>query len=464
MDLTNQISNLFPEILRENKDYSVLIKLAGDCLNEGFSKIESFTDLVDIDNCPEKFLPLLGNLVGYEYRYDIPAEYSREIIKNVFKVYAMRGTDESIIMAATHFNNPGYIGGDIFLPETFKDLDRARVEYPRDQLFKHSRSGYSSKYKRADATLYQEGIIEVVVSVFDSTIREWVEKVKPAGLRLKFRLEVVPKDNNPYIPYGEGLPLINQEIFLSIGGVINKSYIDALKGHSNCARSTNMTFSGRNVLVGSYEVSFTRYVDGTRRLLVNSPIYTWYNLHDHILDEKVELQLPVYVIKWFRGIPKYSESFIWSNGRGRSGLVHNEFFEYVPYERKPLFINPIYTLDDLRDYTIGESRLDYQDTTKGSEGSTVPNYVSITSPGITPRPEDTIVDDPSTIDGLPKSQIFINYGTLGDNTISNYKSTSLSDTPSGIVRTNLTPEDKKDTTVQLGADIIITKDGKKGDN
>lgn len=475
--MDSKFSRLFPEFLRDHDEYKVLIELAGMSLNEKEEEIESFTELVDVDSCPDKFLPCLANLVGYDYRYDISDDHNREIIKNIFKIYSMRGTDESIIMAATHGNNKGYIGGEIFVPGTFTDEIRAEVHYPRTELFHHSRSKYSGRHHRVDDKVYREGVIEVVVTMFNDTIREAVSRVKPAGLRLRFKLSVYPIDGNPTI--ATEYPFIDQEIFLSIEREVKVSYADSLMGHSSRSiRSGSTTYSGRQVIYGRYDLMITSYVDARRRILVSSPIYTFYNLSGVPNFELLDLQLPTYIIRYFRGIPTYSDRFKWSNGRGRSGL-NGVDFNFVDYHREPLTSSPLYTMEEIKHLRLDERQMIYQDPVKfrsvGHDDLRDPleiEYLSICNPmtvqdteyAFEERTKHRHVDtnikymDPDV--GLP-SQVFINYGSTRPNTLNQFKSKVISDIGRKLHIAELEVTSSTEDTVQLGTDIVIYRDNKE---
>lgn len=443
------IEQFFPEILRDNKEYQVLIKLAGHFLDRAENEISKFTDLVDVDNCPAKFLPYLGKLLGYEYRYDIDDDYNREIIKLLFRIYSMRGTEDSLKLAATYFDNDGYIGGDVFLPNTYEDKELARIYQPREHLFKHTRSTYSGPHKRADNALFQEGVIELVVDNFQQEIVQAVEKVKPAGLRVKFRLEIIPTTDNEESIVGGIDSEIEHELYIGIEKYIPHRFCEPSKGYSRSARSTNLTLSGRQVLIGDRLVDISYQVDARRRLLVNSPIGSYYDVLDEYIDSPIDLQMPNLVLHPTRGNTSYSSSFTSSGSRCRSGLSGLDV-TMVDYVRKPLFATPLYTISDLANCTLGESRLDYQDSIKQKESEVEPipkvkvGYGALKNTLLNDLRKEKAKDIATTLvvsdTGIYRKptddyirQSDPNYGALSNNIYDSHKDTPISTITSGTI-------------------------------
>lgn len=66
----------------------------------GFSKveedIENFGDLFNPDRCPKEFLPLLADILGFEFPFDVSEKVQRRLIKAMSKVYKIKGTKQSL--------------------------------------------------------------------------------------------------------------------------------------------------------------------------------------------------------------------------------------------------------------------------------------------------------------------------------------------------------------------------------
>lgn len=289
MDNRLPLDNFFPEVLREDPDFSVLIDLSSILLGRFESKIDDFNNLIDPDTCPIMYLPLLGRLVGYNYRYDILPDFNREIIKNIFKIYAMRGTDKAIIYAATYGDCKGYIGGDIFLPGTKPDRNLAEIDYPRDWIFRHNISIYSGGDKRANDGLYREGIMEISVERLNNEIRERVESVKPAGyvIRYRYLVNIDAEGTNHCIVR----PDTFLDIFMYVDSVIRST---SSMWDRRGSRSVDFRHSGLKYKSLDINRIIEMYVDG--RIILYSdkcPIYVWYTPKLTDIGRPTDLQLPV---------------------------------------------------------------------------------------------------------------------------------------------------------------------------
>ena len=179
---------LVPHILIEDEDYEVFTKLIDQINSDVRNLIKVFPELVDVDNAPEIFLPKLSALIKYQYRYDIDEDEQREIIKRIISIYRDRGSDDSIIMAATYGNDPKWIGSHVFLPGANTNKDRATITHPIDELFRHNISRHSCGHRFADAVRWRDGTLIIHVSYIDDEIREAIKKVVPAGLRVYFNI------------------------------------------------------------------------------------------------------------------------------------------------------------------------------------------------------------------------------------------------------------------------------------
>lgn len=289
MDKKLPLDNLFPEVLREDPDFSILIDLSSILLGRFESKIDDFNSLIDPDTCPILFLPLLGRLVGYNYRYDIHPDFNREIIKNLLRIYAMRGSDQAIIYAATYGDCDGYIGGDIFIPGTRPDRDLATIEYPRDWLFRHDMSTWSGSHKRADDDLFREGVMEILVERLNDKIRERIESVKPAGYIIRFRMLVLlnPEESNHLIP--------RPDTFLDICTYVNSiQYSPWYHWDRTGSRSRNFAYCG----LKNNSLDILRYLEcyaDARRVVYSilSPIYKYYGLKQSDIGKVTDLELPL---------------------------------------------------------------------------------------------------------------------------------------------------------------------------
>ena len=141
------ISHLVPPNLAEHEDYSVLIKLFSQVATEMTEFIDKFPSYVDIETCPDIFLPKLSYLVDYELKANIPLPYQREVLSRIIEAYKNRGSKDSIQMAATWGDEETWVADHIFYPATRPDNELANLLLPINNLFVHSKSKFSGNDK-----------------------------------------------------------------------------------------------------------------------------------------------------------------------------------------------------------------------------------------------------------------------------------------------------------------------------
>lgn len=182
------IQSLYPDFLQDNKNYSVFIDTTAQELSDVNDIIESINTLINIDRTPAEFILKLGELINFNYS-SVNNTIDRELMKLFFMEHKRKGTLEDIAYASTYANEDGYITGRLHDPTNYTKKELNTLIMSRDVLFRH---GYS---KRGSANtiypenkVFREGILIVdVEQVTDKTIHH-VERVKPAGLRVVYRL------------------------------------------------------------------------------------------------------------------------------------------------------------------------------------------------------------------------------------------------------------------------------------
>ena len=110
--MINLTSGFVPNTYSDSRDYRVLLKILGIVVNVFKSNIDSFPSLYDAENCPDHLLPLLADMVGYEYDFALSVEANRIIIKNYPMMLRDRGSLAGFKLAvATSINiNPSESG------------------------------------------------------------------------------------------------------------------------------------------------------------------------------------------------------------------------------------------------------------------------------------------------------------------------------------------------------------------
>lgn len=182
------INQYLPQVFSDDKEYSIFTSIIQDVSNEIRDLIKIFPEIVDIDNAQEMFLPKLSRLLNYKYNYKIDESDQREIIQRIIEVYKDRGTDESIVMAATYGDYEKWVGSHLFLPDADKTRKKAELEYPKDKLFTHDVSKYS-ELDRYPGEYWRDGVLILHVKHLNDKIKNAVSYVIPAGLYIRFVIE-----------------------------------------------------------------------------------------------------------------------------------------------------------------------------------------------------------------------------------------------------------------------------------
>lgn len=181
------MENLFPDILRDSEDFQIFVKLASKEMNDVKDAIEILQTLSNADRTPQEFLRSLGEVISYNYVDSYDEEIQRECLKYYWDQSKEIGTKKALQMMATYGDNEGYLGGELFLPGTFRELTEAIVVLPREYLFCWSKSSWSGEDKRPGPIIYKEGTILIEVRRLNQVIRNRVESVKPAGMQIVYK-------------------------------------------------------------------------------------------------------------------------------------------------------------------------------------------------------------------------------------------------------------------------------------
>ena len=145
---------LIPEKYRENENFLVFFYLLTQQFDINEENIRNFTSLVNNDKVPMKFLQSLGAFNNYTYQYLAKNDFNRELSMRMFNIWEQRGSKKSIIDAATWGDNVGWVGGDLWIPSYYQPSQSATFELPRDKIFRHSISKFSSTHVFEDGKTY----------------------------------------------------------------------------------------------------------------------------------------------------------------------------------------------------------------------------------------------------------------------------------------------------------------------
>ena len=259
-----------PEYLRDKEDFLVFLQLMMTEFDITIENIENFTDLVNPDKVPVKFMEALGSYVNFRYNYNADEDFNREILTRVHSIYEQRGTDASILMAAIHGDNPGWVGGDIFIPGYPISKDKASLVVARDSIFTHSRSRHSSTDVFSDGDTYRPGVIIIDLPYISREIIDEVTNVMPAGVRFKFFVNTTFAGNDGDDTLGKFGELSHYKCFRVV------PILDEEKESDNAASNTEITIDMAIVPEQFNKAIFSTNVDGKRfrsgRIVVSSSV------------------------------------------------------------------------------------------------------------------------------------------------------------------------------------------------
>lgn len=137
--MSNYLYNKLPQVYR-NYDNQELLKRFIEVMSEGgyinvLNDTHNIMDLLDVDKCPSKFLPLLCSYYGYEYNLEIPELFQRRLLKYIVDVYKRKGTKSSIKFIARELT-----GFESDIIEN-KDFDEEQIRITKwDKRFEHYRN------------------------------------------------------------------------------------------------------------------------------------------------------------------------------------------------------------------------------------------------------------------------------------------------------------------------------------
>ena len=116
----NKYMTLIPEKYKENENFLVFFYLLITQFNINEENIRNFTDLINNDKVPMKFLQNLGAFVNYSYQHLAKNDFNRELSMRMHNIWEQRGSKKSIVDAATYGDNIGWVGGDLWIPGYYK--------------------------------------------------------------------------------------------------------------------------------------------------------------------------------------------------------------------------------------------------------------------------------------------------------------------------------------------------------
>lgn len=124
--------------------------------------IDNFLSLIDFVNCDEKYLPLIGSILGYPPSLDGTSETYRKLLAYVVAIYKIKGTLQSFQILFNLLGLSVIIVEDT--PGNGIHYDQTNVKYDNTPMQQYDTScdncsGYSLTYSIIDVQRYPLGII-----------------------------------------------------------------------------------------------------------------------------------------------------------------------------------------------------------------------------------------------------------------------------------------------------------------
>jgi phage tail-like protein len=88
---------------QERPPLKQLLTLLGSGLQASSNEVDQLVTLVDVDACPAAYLPLLGQMLGFEFPYDLPEVQQRNFVRSAVSLYRVRGTRKALQVVVTRF-------------------------------------------------------------------------------------------------------------------------------------------------------------------------------------------------------------------------------------------------------------------------------------------------------------------------------------------------------------------------
>ena len=152
-----------PLIYRSSRDFEALCRLLDMILTSTKYEIDTLINLYIPAKCPEDFLPLLAEHLGYKYNYNDKVIENRIIIDNFHKMIRNKGSETGIKLACALSLNS--LDEYDIQSNLFDDID-ANVDVSKIEVFFD----------------YEEGRIIVLYPNEDQKLRKLIDWVRPVGM------------------------------------------------------------------------------------------------------------------------------------------------------------------------------------------------------------------------------------------------------------------------------------------
>lgn len=206
------------EYVENQEEFLPFVRLLEIIFSDIKAVIDNFNNITNPDNVVDVFLPKLAYLLDYTYRYDLPDELNRDLIKRLIYLYKKKGTDTDLLNAVNYAENPRWIHDEYFLPDADITKKTAQVNYTLEDVFRHDISRHSGTDKYQDSTVYREGVLIIKSNdVLNDTLRNAIKRVLPAGIKCFYQKLTYPSGDSDIVTFNDDSiknknPLIHYDI------------------------------------------------------------------------------------------------------------------------------------------------------------------------------------------------------------------------------------------------------------
>lgn len=322
--MARDIDLLVPLFLLEDEDYKVYIDLLNFIYKKEVSNIKSMDNMITIDKVPDSFLKYIASLYDFDLKDTIPIRKHREALHNIFAINQNRGTELDIAYAGSYGDYDGWISGDIFYPGMYEERPLSIVQNPLDKTFIWNRSTWSSSHRFVSAQ-WRDGIIYVTVPNINDKIRDAIQKVIPAGIKVFYQL-------NPTLsPDAVGIVKFPYDIY-DVGYPETEVFVDNLYQHLTFELPQVYYYQYPSLLEQLYTTS-AKYSLSFE--LSGTPVLSGYKIFDDSNPTKDSDPIVVYSHILFK------------------------YLKYVKLERYPIPNSPFYSLG-LGEFSSGNNNFAFQ--------------------------------------------------------------------------------------------------------
>lgn len=191
MEIRETLKSLItPEFLRTHSKYSVLAEAIAEQLGQTADCISLIPILGAPELMPDRYLPVLCDMLGIEYNYDEHVEAHRELVKRIFNALKNRGCSDSLLKAIKRgVDTEWYIEDLTYYNRKVKE-NWARWWPAWQRVFRYSVSKLSGNHRIENENPWNAGFLILEVEDASQRLLDKIYAVLPAGRLISLWLYV----------------------------------------------------------------------------------------------------------------------------------------------------------------------------------------------------------------------------------------------------------------------------------